>query len=103
MLRCVRAWLAVHCLSLGLVTRINCSWFEVEIHCRCLVFLVVGWYALLQAGSLVRGVRCGGRHTTECNTFIPLNRYDQCPCCASETMTSVEVLSTPKCFINIYI
>jgi hypothetical protein len=27
-------------------------------------FLVVGWYALLQAGSLVQWVRCGGRHTT---------------------------------------
>jgi hypothetical protein len=27
-------------------------------------FLVVECYALLQAGSLVRCVRCGGRHTT---------------------------------------
>jgi hypothetical protein len=27
-------------------------------------FMVVGWYALLQAGSLVRCVWCDGRHNT---------------------------------------
>jgi hypothetical protein len=40
----------IHCLSLALVTCINCSWFEVESCCR-FWFLVVGRYALMQAGS----------------------------------------------------
>jgi hypothetical protein len=30
----VRAWIVVHCLSLALAMRINCSWFKVESHCR---------------------------------------------------------------------
>jgi hypothetical protein len=61
---CVCAWLVVHSLSLVLVTRINCSWFEVESHCRFLVF--GSWMVCAVAGRefLVRYVRCGGRHTT---------------------------------------
>jgi hypothetical protein len=38
-----------------LLLRINCSWFEVESH-RLFSGLVVGWYALLQAGRFYCGV-----------------------------------------------
>jgi hypothetical protein len=60
----VRAWLVVHCISLALVTSLNCSWFKVESHCW---FLVSGsWMVRTVAGrefSAVLDIQLGVRES----------------------------------------